>query len=73
MLGGENARVGFVEPIEKGVVLAGKKAVAEIVGGVAPHRHADRVELTVDLVVIDDPAARGLVQKTANGQNQQCG
>ena len=28
MLGGENARVGFVEPIEKGVVLAGKKAVA---------------------------------------------
>ena len=44
------------------MVLDRKQFVAEIVGGVAPHRHADRVELAVDRVVVDEPAARGLVQ-----------
>ena len=62
LLGGEDARMRFIERIEKGVVGVAEQIVAEIVGGVAPHRHADRVEFAVDLVVIDQPAARGLMQ-----------
>jgi hypothetical protein len=51
-----------VERIEKGVVVVGKQFVTEIVCGVAPHRHADGVELAVDSIVIDELAAGGLMQ-----------
>ena len=61
LLGGKDARLRFVQRVEKGVVLPRKQLVAEIVGRVAPHRHADRVELAVDRVVVDELAARGLV------------
>ena len=44
------------------MILDGKQIVAEIVGRVAPDRHADGVEFAVDLVVIDRPAARCLMQ-----------
>ena len=62
LLGGEDARMRFVERIEPGVIRDREQIVAEIVCGVAPHRHADRVEFAVDLVVIDQPAAGGLMQ-----------
>ena len=57
-----DARMRLVEPVEKGMVLAGKQVVAEIVRGVAPHRHADRVEFAVDGIVVDGLPTRGLMQ-----------
>jgi hypothetical protein len=44
------------------VVGGREQIVAEIVGGVAPHRQADRVELAVELVVIDGAPARESMQ-----------
>jgi hypothetical protein len=44
------------------VILDREQLVAEIVRGVAPHRHADGVELAVDRVVIDGLVAGSLVQ-----------
>jgi len=57
LLGGKEARVGFVERIEPGMIIDGKQVVAEIVGREAPDRHADGVEFAVDLVVVDRPPA----------------
>ena len=62
LLGGEDARMRFIERIEPGVIRKREQIVAEIVGGVAPHRHADGVEFAVDGVVVDDLTARGLMQ-----------
>src|SRR5436190_230526 len=52
----------LVKRIEPGVVGIRKQLVPEIVRGVTPDRHADRVEFTVDLIVIDKLATRGLMQ-----------
>jgi hypothetical protein len=44
------------------VVRDREQIVAEIVRGVAPHRHADGVELAVDGVVVDGLPSLGLMQ-----------
>src|SRR5665213_2345402 len=62
LLGREDARMRLIERIEKGMVRIAKQTVAEIIGGISPHRQADRVEFAVDGVVIDELVARGLVQ-----------
>ncbi|GCC46879.1 hypothetical protein chiPu_0030907, partial [Chiloscyllium punctatum] len=62
LLGGEQARMRLVERIEPGVILERKQLVAEIIRGVAPDRHADRVELAIELIVVDRLAPRDLVQ-----------
>ena len=61
-LAAEDARMGFVERIQKGVILTREQIVAKVVRGVAPHRLADRVEFAVDLVVVHGAASRGLMQ-----------
>jgi len=62
LLGREDARMRFIERVEEGMILLRKQFVRDVVGGVAPHRHADGVELAVDLVVIDRAGAGGPVQ-----------
>ena len=50
------------KPHKKHVIGRGKQLVAEIIRRVAPHRQADRVELAVNRIIVDDPAAGDLVQ-----------
>ena len=62
LLGREDARMGLVQRVEKQMVLGREQVVADVVDGVAPDRLAHRVELAVELVVVDPLAPRRLMQ-----------
>ena len=62
LFGGEDARMGFVERIEPGMIVERQQIVAEIVGSVTPYRETDGVESAIDLIVVHRMAARHPMQ-----------